>query len=459
MKLNLWGGVSYKTSSVVSSLGDGINTFFPPIDIKESEWSYGMNCSSRNYPALSVRPGRQYSFSQITTPWILGQRNNQYPHVQDGTVWKRWDGSAWQNVQTGLTGATGKFVDFKTGTSLYTILANGTNKYSWDGSSTTNLTNMPATKLVTVHKGRVYALNGKTLYFSALNLINDWTTVDDAGQIDLTRAKGDGSALTAYGNHVIAFTEFSMHELYGTGPDSYTLSDVEGAKGCISDKSVVELNGALYWAYYDGIYAYTGGVPVKISDKANYWFGLLNTAQKANIAAGAIGYSIYFAMPYNGSTNNNLILEYDTRHGNWYPHSGSIMQFVTIGNKLYGLGYDGHIWDMENGTTDAGTAIPWEVIGKVSNDGAISQKKVVSNIWLSVDLPVGSTLSVYTSPSFDNNDFTLLSTVTPGANEQNHRAIIPVTMLQNVDWYRIKFAGTGPCTIHFMEKIIRIKKR
>lgn len=459
MLMPTWGKVSFKTKTVINSLGDGINTFVPPIDIAESEWSYGRNCSGRNYPALSVRAGRKHTFSQISSPYILGQRNNQYPHIQDGTTWKRWDGSTWQTVQTGLAAGTGKFVDFKTGTSLFTILANGTDKYSWDGSTVTNLTNMPSSKLITVFKGRVYILNGKTLYFSALNKINDWTTINDAGQIDITRAKGDGTAICTFGNHVVVFTEFSMHELYGTSPSSYTLTDVDGAKGCISDNSIVELNGVLYWMYSDGIYAYTGGQPVKISDYVNGYINLMNLAQKSKIVGWGNNYSVFWSIPYNGSNDNNITIEFNTKLKKWYIHDYAIIDSTIIADKAYGLDSSGWIWDMENGEDDNGTPISWEIIGKVCNDGAISQKKVVSNLWITLDLPVRSSLSVYTSNSFDNDDFKLLKVFNSNPNEQNVRAILPITMLQNIDFYRIKFVGKGQCKIHFLEKDIRIKAR
>jgi hypothetical protein len=197
-------------------LGGGINTYGTPFNIKEGEARDSRNVSSRLYPALSVRPGIASSFLPITTPNALGQRNNQYPHVQDGTTWKMWDGAAWTPVYLLSSNTPGKFVEFATGTTLYTIFVNGTDKYYYNGMLVGGLTDAPATKLYAAHKGRLYALIGKMLKYSALNLITDWTTANNAGSISITNANGDGTAITEFNDHIVIWTPQSMHEVYGT---------------------------------------------------------------------------------------------------------------------------------------------------------------------------------------------------------------------------------------------------
>jgi hypothetical protein len=438
-------------------LGGGENTFGSPFEIQQSESRYSRNVSSRLVPALSVRPGRADSGIEVTTPNILGQRNNEYIHVLDGTTWKRWDGSAFQTVQGTLTSATGKFVDFSTGTTRYTILANGTDMYSWDGTTATELTNAPASKLITVHRGRLYVARDNDIQYCALNEINDWSTVNNAGSVDVSRAYGVIIALTEFKDFVTAFTEFSMHVLYGTGPLNYNLVPLFSEDGCVSDKSVIECGGVLYWMDYNWIKAYSGaGLPDRISDKVSSYLQDINYTYKSKIAAGKSGKYIYWSIPY-GATANNLILEYDTMLGTWYPHTGSIVEFVNIGNTLYGVDTDGKIWEMNSGTDDDGTAISWSYITGPWFYNTLRQK-VLSNLWVSVDLPTGSTLTISSSETVDNDDFETLYTFTASSNEQNVRVQIPITSLQRVDWFRLQFAGTGPCTIHFVEPRLRVKR-
>jgi hypothetical protein len=76
---------------------------------------------------------------------------------------------------------------------------------------------------------------------------------------------------------------------------------------------------------------------------------------------------------------------------------------------------------------------------------------------ITADLPSGSTMSVYYSGSVDSNDFTLLDTFTAASLTQNMNTLFPVML--PFDWYRIKIAGTGPCTLHFIEILVRVKPR
>ena len=454
-----WGGkLKYQVKpGKPYTIGGGENTFLSPFNIDQSESSYSRNMTSRQYPGASVRLGSQHAFLPITTPNALGQRNNQYPHVQDGTTWKRWDGSEWQTVQGSLTSAAGKFIEFNTETARYTALFNGTNKYAWDGSSVTTLTDAPATNLVAVDDYRVYALLGTNLKCSAAGSITDWTTANDADTIALTSAKGAGTALTSYNDTIIAWTEQSMHVLFGNDPYDFYIPDPSD-DGCISDRSVIEHNKVLYFLDYGMYKAYNGGKPKEISQKVKTYLDGINTTYKAKCAAGKHGKYIYLSIPY-GATANNLTLEYDTELNLWFPHSKGYVDFVNIGESFYGVDSDGELWEVNSGTDDEGTAISWEYISGVKNQGAVSQKKVISDIWLVLDLPATSTMTISYSTTVDASDFVVLYTFAGSATEQMTRVQVPTTALQNIDWYRLKYAGTGPCTIHFIEENLRIKGR
>lgn len=441
--------------SVPIYLGSGINTYGTPFNIKESEARDSRNVSSRSYPALSVRPGTDDTFIAITTPNAFGQRNNQYPHVQDGATWKRWDGSAWQTVQATLTSATGKIIDFATGTTLYTILANGTDKYSWNGTTAVSLTAAPASKLYAAHKGRLYALLGKQLKFSALNLITDWTTANDAGSISITNAKGDGTAITEFDDFITAFTEFSMHVLFGSGPLNYKLVDISQEDGCISDRSVIQSGGVLYWLDYNYIKAYpSGGRPERISHAVKIFIDGIALTYKSKICAGKNGKYLYWAIPYGAVTENNIVLEYDTDYKIWNVHTLAISQFVTIGDTCYGISPTGVIYDMESGTTDNGTAITWYHTTGALNKNNL-KTKTLGSIPVVLDLPIGSTMTLSVSKTVDGNDFILVHTFTTSTIEQ--RVDVYTDEIESVEWYRLKFVGTGPATVYYIGDDIRVE--
>jgi hypothetical protein len=439
------------------SLGDGINTYLTPFEIKKSESTYSRNTSSRNYPALSVRPGREADpFTAITTPNALGQRNNLLVHVLDGTTWKYWL-TSWVNIKTDMADSQGKFLEFNTETDRYTILVDGTNAVAWDSSGITILSDAPATILMAVDDYRLYALTGSTLQCTAAGSVEDWTTADDADTITITGMMGNGKAIAAYNDTIICWGERTMHVLFGNDPYDFNFA-TPMEYGCVSDRSVIEHRGALYFLDYGRYMRYVGGRPQDISQKVHTYLEAIG--DKANCVAGKHGRYIYLSIPYGSTeTDNNLTLEYDTELDAWYVIPWGFAGFVNVDEDFYGVDPDGNFYTINSGTDNAGTAISWSHITGVWNQGTVSQKKVISDLWAVVYLPTGSTLTVSYSTTVNADDFVALYTFTASATEQMTRIQVPTTALQNVDWYRLKFEGTGPCTFHYLQEDLRIKSR
>ena len=467
MRIRGWQPVQYKKYDKKMDF-DGINTFNTPLEIGENQATDLRNVWSGKYPALKVRNGKTQIGSALTKCNGVGQRNNEYLHIVDNTTWKYWTGTTYTNVATGLTDATASFEEFSTGTTRYIIMSNGTERKAWDGSSVTDLTNAPNSKIFTTHKGRVYWARDNDIVYSDLNLINTYSGVG-AGSLDVTRAKGAISSLYEYADRVWVWTESGMHGLYGTGPSNYELIDIEGDIGCISDRSVIVANKKLYWMAYDGVYEFDGSTPIKVSEPfgANGVFGGVTAfitgikkSLRSGIVGGSIGDYLYMSIPYGASaTGNNLTLGFDTKLRRWYVRDEGFIEFETVSNVLYGVDSSNKLWDMTTtATADGATAISWYYISKAFSEGSPSSQVTISELWLAFDLPVGSTLSVAYSSSVDNADFVDLYTFTASANEQSSRVIIPLSALQNVNWHRLKFYGTGDCTIHYYEKKGRIKQ-
>lgn len=460
-----WGksALRYKAKQETVLLGDGVNFFGTPYQIKKSEAWDSRNTSSRNFPALSVRPGTTVMFgtgtSAITTPNAAGVRAGTTAHIQDGTTWKYWNGSAFTNVATGITSATGKILEFNTETERLTLLFNGTDKKSWNGTgAASDLTAAPATKLVCVDDYRLYAIKDTVMYCSAIGSVSDWTTVDDADQFPITGMEGTATALTAYNDMVIAMSDKTMHILYGNDPSDFQLMDPIRC-GCVSDRSVIEKNGILYFMDYNEIKQFTGGIPVNMSQRVRKYLEGIAYTYKEKICAGQWGKYLYWSIPYGAVTNNNLTLEYDTELKRWYPWDKGYLMFFNIGNDLYGITTAGVAEKLQQGTADGSTAITWSHTTGVWNTVPVKVKKTLSNMWLLIDLPVASTLTVSYSLTEDANDFATLHTFTASATEQSVRMQVPTTTLQDVKFFRLKFAGTGPCSVHFLEEDLRVNSR
>jgi hypothetical protein len=438
----------------------------PPLQIMDSQATDLRNLSSSKYPALKVRNGKTQVSTALSVPNGLGQRNNQYIHVVDTKAWKYWNGAAYVAVQTVSTSAPGAFQEFSAGTTKYTIFANGTDKYAWDGTIVTNLTAAPASKIFTTHKGRIYWARDNDIVYCALNLINDYTAPDDAGTIDVTRAKGPLTGLIEFIDRVWAYTEYGMHGLYGSGPSSFELIDPEGAVGCISNLSLIVANKLLYWVAYDGVYEFDGSTPVKVSEPyggngvkggVTTFIKGINATYKALVASGSIGDLLYISIPYGSTaTANNLTLVFDTKLRKWLVRSEGFVNFVVVANVLYGVDTAGKLWNMTaTAADDGGTAISWYWISKAFSEGSPSDLLTLSEIWLSYKLPTGSTMKIAYSTDVAGTSFTDLYTFTPDDDEAAQRVIIPIATLQRHRWRRLKIYGTGDCEIYFMEQMGR----
>lgn len=463
-----WSPTKYKTKSVQHQFGKGLNSFLSPFEIDDNELTDVLNMNSDEFPSIKTREGRSNygnAFSS-TNLFGMGQRNNENIHVVDNETWKYWHepSATFSNVSTELNGGEAKFVEFAISTSLHTLLMNGVDKLDWDGATLKSMsTNCPQSNLITTHKNRVYVAFEKVLSFSALSKTTDWTTINDSGKITVANAKGDIQALKEYADHVILWTPYGMHELYGTQPNDFVLQDVSNEIGCISDKSVAEVKGRLYWLDYEGLYMYTGGIPQKVSNKVDEWIKDIKLSLKSKICAGVHGDKYYLSIPTGATAiTNNKLLVYDTSKFTWFIEDSDIINFVTVGNVLYGLRATGQMVNMIDGIDDGGSPIEWSFTTKPFNENSIESKKAFHSMDFVYKGSTDSTLNISYSTSVDSTTFNTIATTTDfkmTGSEENIRIFTGMDKLQNVDWYRLKLNGTGPMTIHYIQKNLRIKKR
>ena len=458
MPLKFMKPIKAEYNSQTIKPGMGENQYLTPFTIDEAESVTSRNLSSRNFPAMSVRPGRTVAFEIASNPTAFGARDNSKPHVLSGTVWKAWNGTTWAELKSDMAAKLGNFVDFTTGVSKYTVLATEEQAYSYDGTSLVELTEFPKTRLVAVHRFRMFALDKRELKFTAINLLNDWTTILEAGTITLAGATSDGTAIIEYADHVVIFTSTSMHELHGTNYDNFTLIDISD-DGCTAEKTLIESGGVLYFLDGKEFKAYAGSKPQVISQKIQGYLKDIPDAYKSKACCGKGGKYIYLSIPYGTSaTENNLVLEYDTELKQWYPHTGSFVAFTTIGETLYGIDPSGKIWNMDSGTKDGSTDISWYKESGAYLKKSVRLRKNLQSVYVMFDLPTGSSMEVSTSKTVDTADFVIRDRLDPHKNEQVGRIVLDANILGYADWYRLKLSGKGPSTVHAIEQYYRMER-
>lgn len=128
-------------------------------------------------------------------------------------------------------------------------------------------------------------------------------------------SEGEWTGIASHLGYVLFFKENRIHRLFGTKPANYTLyEDAYSGVKKGSEKSLVLMNGTLYYHGTDGIYAYTGSSPTLISTK------LGKEPFSSAVAAGTDG--IYYVCMSN-SNNATTVFSYDALRDIWHMEDNS----------------------------------------------------------------------------------------------------------------------------------------
>lgn len=440
-------------------MGGGVNNGIPSVAIKETQAVDMRNLGSEKFPSMSVKLGRQkVGPVQSGSVNMIGNRMNDKLMTVVGTAWRYWDGTAFQGIATLTGNGPAESVDFMG----KTVLVNGTDRKSWDGTTVTDISAIPeGAKYITLHDNRLYCSDGsQTVYFSALRKIDDWSTVNDSGAIVAETSDGSGvTCVRAYNNHVIIGKKKACFELYGNNPSNFELVTISLNIGVVSHRSFKEINKYAYWLSYDGVCEYGGGLaPKVISKNVKGFIDRINWSAISQAVAGTDGTRYYLAIPIDDSSVNNIVLVYDTENKEWYVENGNLVDFVEFNQEFYTIDSNGQLWRMRDGTDEGGIPIAWYRESKLLLEGPISNRRSWYKLHLMIDLPEGSTCKVYISTSDVGEDWEEVADITPSNVKRNVEIRLPMASSYNVSWIRVKFEGTGPCVIDALEKHLRVRR-
>ena len=116
--------------------------------------------SSKGVPAAKVRTGFTKLGTLVAPVMGIALYKENQLNVISGGVWKRWNGSSWNDIASGLSNsAKWNFTNFKGNFSDVALIAsNGVDAVKvYDGTTITNLENAPTgLNFVTSHENRLY---------------------------------------------------------------------------------------------------------------------------------------------------------------------------------------------------------------------------------------------------------------------------------------------------------------
>lgn len=489
----LWNNLSIRRQQLLQGFGEGLNTFNDPLFIKENELTDCKNINAACYPSIQTRADRKIQTLPASTNTgtmnTIGIRTTTNAgtqiHKALGNTWAYGLKSAvaWTNISTALSATTnyGKIIEFNTQTAKYSILAysDGTfyNSY-WDGTnySTFASTAAPRSNLYTAHKYRLYGVesDGRTLRYSAQGDITDWTTVEDAGWIDLTDQVGKASAITTFADHVIVWSDKTMYELYGSNWDNYQLVNISNKLGCVSSRAYCECNSKLYWMDYSGLYLYTGGIPRQIAHQAKKYIEGINWDVKTLISAGAVNGKVYFAIPYQSTyINKQIVVDVrliESGKNTVFMEDINANGFINVDMSLWAYGTtDDRFYDVDSTaktgfddtSTGGSTVISWNIESKVIADIGLNSRCGISDIWIQHEGSTTSTLSFGYWDNINNSSVSSTNYTAVGASTdysaataykiRRSKLLLNYNQLQNFDLYKFNISGTGYVKLHGLQ--------
>ncbi len=453
-----WQQPQYNNQRGANNFAGGLNSGTPVFDLDDNESSEEYGFDTDQFPALSVRKGRtDYGATGSAQTNLLANFKDTHMVRAVGTALQYDSAGTW-------TAITGTFADVDWDATNFNnklIMTNGTDNVKvWNGSalSDLNATDAPKGKYITNDTVRVWIAKDDILYYSAFLAETDWTTAENSGSVKYyTERGGFITGIKNFANHIVVFKKDSMAEIFGTNYFNFRLIENSNDIGCVSHKTIIEVGDTLFWLGLTDAYAYKGGSPVKIGQKIRKQLNSINQAQIAKCWGGTDGIRYYLGLVTGANTQPDTLCIYDPRYGTWRVHSisGTFRYATYFGGAFYVGDSAGLTHKMNNGTTDAGTAISWAVTSKAFNEGMPEAEKEYFEMHLQVYLPTGSTMTVAVSTDDDSATFTTVQTLTAASDTQSVNIIVPLDTVPLANWLRYKLSGTGPATIYNVERYFR----
>lgn len=312
---------------------------------------------------------------------------------------------------------------------------------------------IPELKFVIESGNRLWGVNDNdnTIYSSKLGDPSNWEYYQNTSLDSYAATQGTDGVWTGcakYSGHLLFFKSNYIHRVYGSMPSQYQISVMEASgieEGC--EDSVATIEDIVFYKSLAGIMAYSGSRPQLISGN----FGA-NDYHKA--VAGADRRKYYVSMQNSLGTYDMFV--FDTGYELWHREDNTqAISFAMMDEKLFYVNEAGVIKvisaeNWSNGVRSINidseeAALPWcAELGPF--DEYIEMKKVVSRMFMRLNLEEGSTVTV--SVKADAGEWEEVYSI---SDKPERACTIPIVP-RRCQHFSIKLSGTGRCKI---ESILR----
>ena len=307
---------------------------------------------------------------------------------------------------------------------------------------------VPDLDFVTEQGNRVWGCSRSenSVYACALGDPTNWYSYRGIASDSYAVSVGSDGAFTGAASclgYVLFFKEHCIHKLYGSKPSDYQMSSVR-CRGVAAnaEKSLCVIAETLYYLSPDGVMAWSGSLPSKVSGALDT--GKLTAVDRA--VGGQLDARYYLYLHRKTDTGSGRLLVYDTERGLWQEESVAGTGMVSTGQQLY-LWDGGALWaadpDREAGGENE-TGLKFEAVtGDIGM--SVPDDKYISRVSLRIDALAHTVLTV--AASYDGGDW---ETVSSCAVTKDHKRVNLPFVPRRHDTMRLKFAGTGQMALRSM---------
>ena len=256
--------------------------------------------------------------------------------------------------------------------------------------------------------------------------------------------------------YALFFKENTLHKLYGSKPSDFQLTSLR-CRGVAKNaaRSLCVLNETLYYLSPDGVMAWDGSIPTKVS-------GVLDSGRLSNVQSAVGGaldgrYYLHIARAAAGEGVARLLV-YDTERALWSEEDVCSYEMTSTGGQLY-------LWDGQAlWAADPSRETDWQstdgveeklnfelVTGDIGLDGA--EDRYLSRLTLRLDAECGSTVTV--AASYDGGPW---ETVAELAAQNVRRSYDMPFVPRRHGTLRLRLKGRGQITLRSIAKTVAAAK-
>ena len=304
----------------------------------------------------------------------------------------------------------------------------------------------PDMEFITECNNRLWGCSkdGHEIFCCKLGDVKNWNCYAGISTDSWTATIGsDGkfTGATTYLGYPIFFKEDSIIKvsISGTGAHQIKETKCRGVQRG-SERSLATMNEALYYKSTTGVCAYTGSLPIGISDD-------LGEVRYTDASAGTIGDRYYISMKDKSGEPHMFV--YDSKNGIWCKEDNTdALVFCSHEDDLYYIDTEDNVMKSVNGTGEPEGKIGWFVesgnIGYSSPDN-----KYISRINLRISMDFGTNVDFYLQ--YDSNGEWEHKFNMSGKGTRTFTVpIIP----KRCDHFKYKIVGKGGCKIHSITKTL-----